>query len=371
MPSADLLKEAERQMVVCNACRYCEGFCAVFPSVERRRSFSGGDLTYLANLCFDCRACFYACQYAPPHEFAINVPKLFAQLRANTYRDYSWPRILSGLSRRGLGGALVQSAVCVAIILFLVLLLRGWGVLLSVDVREGAFYRVIPYEAMVAPALLLAVYGLAVFLIGTVRFWRDTGGRIGDLLDARAFARAARDAFSLRYLGGGGDGCNYPAAEFSNARRRLHHLVFYGFLLDFASTTVAAIYDHFLGWRAPYPLLSGPVALGTIGGLMIVAGTLGLLYLKRRSDPGPAEPRMVSMDVALLMALFLTSVTGLLLLALRETSAMGILLAVHLGVVAALFVTFPYGKFAHVFYRYAALIRNALEERTDQTSARH
>jgi citrate/tricarballylate utilization protein len=221
---------------------------------------------------------------------------------------------------------------------------------------------------MVAPALLLAVYGLAVFLIGTVRFWRDTRGRIGDLLDARAFARAARDALSLRYLGGGGDGCNYPDAAFSNARRWLHHLVFYGFLLDVASTTVAAIYDHFLRWRAPYPLRSWPVALGTIGGLMIVAGTLGLLYLKRRSDAGPAEPRMVSMDVAFLMALFLTSVTGLLLLVVRETSAMGILLAIHLGVVAALFVTLPYGKFAHVFYRYAALIRNSLEERADQTS---
>jgi len=104
---------------------------------------------------------------------------------------------------------------------------------------------------------------------------------------------------------------------------------------------------------------------------MMVAGTLGLLYLKRRSDAVPAEPRMVSMDVAFLMALFLTSVTGLLLLVLRETPAMGILLAVHLGVVAALFVTLPYGKFAHVFYRYAALIRNALEERAEQTSAHH
>jgi len=34
-------------------------------------------------------------------------------------------------------------------------------------------------------------------------------------------------------------------------------------------------------------------------------------------------------------------------------------------------VTLPYGKFAHVFYRYAALIRNALEERADQTSSLH
>ncbi len=229
----------------------------------------------------------------------------------------------------------------------------------------------IPYEAMVIPALLLSLYGLVVFVAGTIRFWRDTGGRVGDMLDPRAFARAARDAFSLRYLKGGGDGCNYPSAEFSYARRRFHHLVFYGFLLDLASTSVAAVYHHFLHWDAPYPLLSWPVVLGTVGGVMMVIGTAGLLHLKRKSDAAPAEPRMVSMDLGFLMALFLTSLTGLLLLFFRETAAMGTLLAIHLGVVAALFVTLPYGKFAHIFYRYAALIRNSLEERAAEGSPAH
>ncbi|MCK7514040.1 MAG: hypothetical protein MZV70_65185 [Desulfobacterales bacterium] len=31
-----------------------------------------------------------------------------------------------------------------------------------------------------------------------------------------------------------------------------HHFTFYGFLLCFASTTVAAIYDYVFGWPAPY-----------------------------------------------------------------------------------------------------------------------
>ena len=103
---------------------------------------------------------------------------------------------------------------------------------------------------------------------------------------------------------------------------------------------------------------------------MLLVGTSGLLYLKGRSDTEPAEQRMVTMDIAFLVALLLTSLTGLLLLALRETGAMGILLVIHLGVVAALFITLPYGKFAHLFYRYAALIRNSLEERADADPAR-
>ena len=75
---------------------------------------------------------------------------------------------------------------------------------------------------------------------------------------------------------------------------------------------------------------------------------------------------MASMDVAFLLLLFLTSLTGLLLLALRETAAMGVLLVVHLAMVAGLFLTAPYGKFAHVVYRYAALVRYAIEQRRIQ-----
>ncbi len=362
MPPADLIREAERQMVVCNACRYCEGYCAVFPAMELRRSFSAGDLSYLANLCFDCRDCFYACQYAPPHEFAINVPKVFAELRAETYRDYTWPRALSGLfSRAGLAGGLA-SALAVAAVLLAVLALLGPERLWASHAGPGAFYRVVPYLAMVIPALAMTAYGVAVLVVGALRFWRDTRDA-GAVVDARAFLRAAADAFALRHLGGGGAGCNYPDAGFSQTRRWLHHLVFYGFLLALASTTVAAGYDHLLGWPAPYPLLSWPVALGTVGGVMLVAGTGGLLALKWRSDPAPAGRGMAGMDVAFLLVLLLTSLTGLALLALRDTPAMGTLLAIHLGMVAALFVTLPYGKFAHLFYRSAALVRNAAEQR--------
>jgi citrate/tricarballylate utilization protein len=59
--------------------------------------------------------------------------------------------------------------------------------------------------------------------------------------------------------------------------------------------------------------------------------------------------------------LFLTSVTGLALLLWRETSAMGPLLAIHIGFVFALFITLPYGKFVHGIYRFVALVRYARE----------
>ena len=93
----------------------------------------------------------------------------------------------------------------------------------------------------------------------------------------------------------------------------------------------------------------------------MIVGITGLMVDKRKSDPRRIAKPMRTMDLAFIIALLLVNVTGILLLALRETVAMPTLLAVHLGYTAALFVTLPYGKFAHAIYRYLALLRNRLE----------
>jgi citrate/tricarballylate utilization protein len=360
--STNLIKEAGRVMTICNACRYCEGFCAVYPAMELRRTFSEQDIKYLANLCHNCRGCYYACPYAPPHEFAVNVPKTFAELRLELYPNFTWPDICGGIFRRnGLWVAMITT-LSVALIVLLTFVFQEPAVVVSTHVGENAFYKVIPYWLMVVAFSALAICILAILLKGGVRFWRETGGKLGELVDPHANARAVWDALRLKYLDGGGHGCNYPDDRFRMVRRWFHHLVFYGFMLCLAATTVAAIYDHFLHRSAPYPFWSWPVMLGTLGGLALLIGTGGLLYLKRQMDTAPATPRSLGMDVGFLALLFLAGLTGMLLLILRETPAMGILLAIHLGVIMGLFITMPYGKFVHALYRYLALIRNAVEQ---------
>ena len=56
-----------------------------------------------------------------------------------------------------------------------------------------------------------------------------------------------------------------------------------------ASTSAAAFYEHILGSIAPYPFFSIPVILGTIGGVGILVGTEGLLWVKLKSDPEPGR----------------------------------------------------------------------------------
>ena len=348
------LQEAERLMRICNACRYCEGLCAVFPAMEMRRNFGTADLNYLANLCHQCGACYVDCQYAPPHEFNVNVPAVLARVRHDSYAQYAWPRFLSGVFERNGLAVTLMTAFSVAAFIAGFVWWRDPEVLFG---RHGGdFYRLMPHGAMVALFGGVTVYAILAMTLSMRSFCRDIGGPAG-------FFAGMRDAMSLRYLGGGGGGCASESDRPSTRRRLYHHFTFYGFLLCFASTSVATLYHYGFGWRAPYPLTSIPVILGTLGGIGLIIGPIGLLALKRERDPALVDQRRWGMDAAFLVMLLLTSVSGLALLVLRDTAAMGLLLAVHLGVVLGLFLSFPYGKFVHGLYRFAALVKYAGERR--------
>ena len=367
MPFDATAKEAERVMRFCNACRYCEGFCALFPAMELRRTFSEQDLNYLANLCHNCRDCYYACQYTPPHEFELNIPKRMAELRLETYQEFCWPGGFKDVFKRNAMAVVLTTMVCIVAILTAMLMLQGEAIVFANHVGSGAFYKMIPYDVLI-PATLMVVL-LVLFVLGKEldQFWRKTGGSRMDLLNPRAHVVAIGDVLRLKYLAGGGHGCNYPDEHFSMARRWLHHLVFYGFAMCFGATVVAAFYEHFLHITSPFPLISLPVVMGTIGGIALLAGTAGLLYLKTKMDREPTTVKSAAIDFGFLILLFMVSLTGLLLLVFRETSAMGTLFAVHLGCVAGFFLTMPYGKFIHTIFRYAALVKNAAEQLRDQS----
>jgi citrate/tricarballylate utilization protein len=359
-------REVDRQMQICNACRYCEGFCAVFPAMTRRLEFAKADIHYLANLCHNCGACLHACQYAPPHEFAVNVPMAMAKVRLQTYTDFAWPPALGQLYRRN--GATVAAALAGGLGLFLVLTLMVMGTVFH-EPLAGNFYAVFPHNTLAV--MFGAVFGFAVLAlgIGATRFWRQvTPTSYMSFASGESVAEATKNALALTYLDGGhGKGCNNAEDSFTLARRWFHHFTFYGFMGCFAATSVATLYHYVLGLEAPYPYLSAPVILGTLGGISLAIGTAGLLVLNLRRHPLHGDANQKPMDRGFIGLLLGSAVTGLALLAWRDTSAMALLLAVHLGVVMALFLTLPYGKFAHGIYRSAALLKFAIEKRRPPT----
>jgi citrate/tricarballylate utilization protein len=354
--------EVSRIMQICNACRYCEGFCAVFPAMTRRLEFGRADVHFLSNLCHNCGACLHACQYAPPHEFAVNVPQAMAQVRLQTYVDYAWPVGFGALYKRN--GLTLALALAGGLALFLILTMALKGGLFPPPLA-GNFYALFPHGALATLFGVTFLFAMIALGIGVRRFWQneDPGA-----LSGQAIGEAAHDVLSLRYLGGGhGEGCNNADDAFSLARRRFHHLTFYGFMLCFASTCVATLYHYLLKLEAPYALFSLPVLLGVAGGIGLLAGPAGLLWLNIRRHPQHGDIAQRPMDRGFIALLLLTSASGLALLILRDTRMMASLLAVHLGVVMALFLTLPYGKFAHGIYRSAALLKWAVEKRQPST----
>ena len=363
MHRTGILEEADRLMTVCNSCRYCEGLCAVFPAMEMRRSFSDGDLNYLANLCHACGACYTDCQFSPPHEFDVNVPKVLAVARADSWAAYAWPRAFAGLfARNGLAISLI-AALSVAAFVFGFAAVTDRQVLVGVHTGPGAFYALMPHNAMAALFGLALLYAVVASAMGVRAFWRDIGEPIGMAIESGSLWRAMKDAAGLRYLDGGGVGCFNEDERPTDRRKIYHHLTFYGFLLCFAATSVATLYHYFLAREAPYPWWDLPVVLGTLGGIGLLIGPVGLLAERFKRDPALVDKPRTGMDVAFIVMLFLTSLTGLALLFWRDAPAMGPLLALHLGVVFALFITMPYGKFVHGLYRYVALVRYARERR--------
>jgi citrate/tricarballylate utilization protein len=346
VPPSEALQEGARILTICNACRYCQGYCAVFPAMERRRQFGEADLEYLANLCHNCAECYYACQYAPPHEFAVNVPKALAQIRVESYERWAWPPVFRS------GGRMAAAALLAGLV--------GWGL----AARNGAdFYAVIPHRLMVGVFGAVSIGVIAALSIA-LRGWIVGQGfpPVRTIQGTSPTFSALRDVLSLKYLSSGGAGCTYPREEHSSARRWFHHLTFYGFLLSFASTSVAAFDHYVLRLRAPYPYLSLPVVLGVLGGVGLLIGPAGLYALKQRREEAIAERKQDGMDLTFLGLLFATSLSGLVLLAWRGSLALRPLLVVHLAFVLALLATLPYGKFVHGIYRAAALLRYAMEE---------
>lgn len=353
---ADTQYEAQRQLTVCNACRYCEGYCSVFPEITRHKDFGLAEISHLANLCHNCRGCYYACQFTAPHEFDLNLPQILAVARQESWTDFAFPN--SFARRFQTSGAAISLAMIIGISAIF-----GLAQIFGRMGNGSGFYAIMSHALMVAifmPAFLLP---LGVIGIGLRRYWVQVGG--GWIMPKDVWTAVSAAATMKNLSGGHGEGCNYEDADrYSNRRRYMHHLTMYGFLLCFASTSTGTIYHYLLDYPAPYPLLSLPKLFGISGGISLSLGTLGLMWLKTKSDDHLDAAAYRTGDFAFVMLLFLVSTTGLLLYVQGVLNVLvAEMLVLHLGTVLTLFLLLPYSKMAHGFYRFAALVQDAVRNR--------
>lgn len=344
------IREARRQLEICNACRYCEGYCSVFPAMTLHRAFSDADVTQLANLCHNCRGCYYACQYVAPHEFDLNLPRALAEVRVESWERFAWP---SGVARLFQSNGMALAAALLAAVCFMLAISQ----VLQPASGEG-FYAVISHTVMAMLFIAAALIPIVIVGAGVARYWRHVGGTRIAIQDIRA---ALVDAGKLKNLSGGAaGGCNYENEDrFTMARRWAHHAVMWGFLLCFASTASGTILHYALSMEAPYGLFSAPKLLGVPGGILMTLGGVGLFFLKVRADKFLGAPKAWGAEMSFILLLTGAAATGLGLFLATGTALVRPLLTLHLGTVMVLFLSLPYTKMAHVPFRLAALMRDA------------
>lgn len=344
------LAEARRQMEICNACRYCEGFCSVFPAMTLHRTFADGDMVQLANLCHNCQGCYHACQYTAPHEFDLNLPRALAEARVE-----SWDRFIKPA---GFARAFQIHGTAIAGLIVISTALMFWAIAAFRPDSGDGFYAYMAHNLMVAifaPAFLAP---LVIIALGVRDYWRTVGGAPVKLSHLTS---SLVDAGRMRNLGGGAQGaCNYEKGDRPSAgRRHAHQAMMWGFVLCFAATSSGTIMHYVFDWPAPYGFWTPPKLLGVPGGILMVLGGAGLVALKLRADPNLGAPARWGGEMAFVLLLIAVALTGLVLYAATGTTWVGPLLAIHLATVLTLFLLMPYSKMVHGAFRLAALVRDA------------
>ncbi len=92
---ADVRAELERVYDLCHGCRLCFNLCPSFPTLFEfvdARDGAVGELTHaeqdrVIDECYQCKLCYNKCPYVPPHEWALDFPRLM--LRAHAVRHAS------------------------------------------------------------------------------------------------------------------------------------------------------------------------------------------------------------------------------------------------------------------------------------------
>ncbi|SIT69700.1 citrate/tricarballylate utilization protein [Ectothiorhodosinus mongolicus] len=320
-------QEARRVFKLCNVCGFCTGLCPVFPSAQQRSELRLEDLVHLANLCHNCGACWSACQYAPPHPFAIDVPATLARTRVNSYEQFAWPK--------GFADQLITKPLWGAVWLLII----GLIPLLLMGIQAPSVWT----PTLLALGLLWAIFSMS---MSWLQFWRETRATTVDARSGQAWRDALIDTLVLRHLDGGGGGCQQ--SQHPDHRRLAHHAVFYGFFLSILATPISVIF-------APiHPLL--PDILAVLFGFVLLLGVLLLAYHKTQERIALKASAPAAQGYLLLTLLGLLAVTGLAAKLLLQSNAGPILVALHLGCVLAFFVLMPLSKFTHGGYRFLALV---------------
>jgi len=230
-----------------------------------------------------------------------------------------------------------------------------WVVLLGLTghlawpARVVAFEQVVPHVLIYSVFLPVAAWVLAVTFIAGKRFWIVLGAsgppRHGSFLGAL-----------LPVLGEIGTHDRFASCEVARPRRTGHFLLVWGFVGAAVTSGLLVVALYGFGMEMPLPLGHPFKILGNLSAVLLVAG-VALLAWERLARP-EVSGGTTAFDTFFLTVVFLVVATGVLSEVARfllPGAVAGGIYVAHLSFVLALFLTFPYSKFAHAIYRTLAM----------------
>jgi quinone-modifying oxidoreductase subunit QmoC len=347
----------------CYQCGTCSVVCPrtpledAFPRKEMVWAQWGLEDKLLTNgdawLCYQCNDCITYCPVdARPGD-------VMAATRDLQIEAYAVPRFMARipLEARLLPVALGLPAVLVAVL-----------VLVAVVVTDGRFSLPegdILFENFIGHGWLdvftLSLVGavLAVSTVSLRRFWAGLQSTVPPGTPRLPLGRALRGTAGEVFVHGGFDDCNT-----AHMRRGAHMAIFYGFLGLVAATTGAALYTEIfpilgIQWQGnelSLPIWDPVKIVGNVGGAALVVAMVQTMWA-RRARPRTAGKSAYS-DWFFSGLLTVTALSGFATEILRFAGARSVAYpaySLHLVFVFALFLYFPFSKFAHVMYRTAAI----------------
>ncbi len=357
----------------CFQCATCSVVCSITPEARpfprkemiwaswglKDRLMSDPDVW----LCHQCGDCSVRCpRGAKPAD-------TLGAIRNYMFKNFTFPRFLGTWMSEPKYLPLVFGVP----IVWLLILLAAAGTLGTIPAGEIEFVKFLPHTHLYS-IFITATHIAALFLIISLfKFWKlldaSTIGLNSGLRGPTQGDLVASLAATIKEI--------LTQAKFKmcqeNVHRHLGHLlIMYGFLSVAVGTGIAFLMMYGLGISPPFAQWTPPKVLGHLGLIALIIGLVLVIQHRLSTAGNERVSKATYQDWYLLVVLLAVAVTGLAVELIRFAGIAWLAYwgyFVHLVVVFGLIAYFPYSKFAHMFYRFVAILHSKYTGR-DATEAK-
>jgi quinone-modifying oxidoreductase, subunit QmoC len=370
--------EVDGALKKCIQCGTCSAVCAVSPSASpfpRKEMAKAGlgmkDALFCSPdiwLCYQCNDCTRNCpRGARPGD-------VLAAIRKKSIVHFAFPRFLA---------AWVARPRFLPVLFVFPALLLGAAVLFqdklaaALHIKPSLENEIVYSHSSFLPHRLLNLFffsisalSVSVMIVCAVRFWRalkKEAAAKGEYKKTRSIGSSI--AFALKQIL---THEKFSQCEAVPLKRISHFCVLFGFVALVAVDVwvITARWNPLVTSRFVYPLsfLSPFKILANLGGAALLLGCL--MMILERLKPNQKTGKGVYFDWLFLLTLVFIIVTGFAtegLHLLRLTPHRHVVYFMHLVSAAALLLSLPFTKFAHMVYRTAAVVFAAHIGREEET----